>query len=48
MERGEILGTIPLLDESLVTSGVNERFFLKDGRRFHHLLDPATLEPAEK
>ena len=47
MERGEILGTIPLLDESLVTSGVNERFFLKDGRRFHHLLDPATLEPAE-
>jgi len=47
MIRGEILGTMALEDASLVTSGVNERFFVKSGKRYHHLLDPKTLAPAD-
>ena len=31
---------------SIVTSGSNERFFIRDGKRYHHLLDPRTGKPA--
>lgn len=47
MVRGNILGSMHLFDASLVTSGVNERFFIKDGRRYHHLIDPKTLQPVD-
>lgn len=41
-KRGEAIGTIELNNEMLVTSGVNERFFIRDGIRYHHILDPRT------
>jgi thiamine biosynthesis lipoprotein len=42
-----LLGVIPLVDASVATSGDYQRFFEVGGRRYHHLLDPATGRPAE-
>jgi len=45
-EQGEVLGRIELEDEAVSTAGDYQRYFMKDGRRYHHILDPATLQPA--
>ncbi len=44
--RGQSVLTIELSDKTVVTSAVNERFFLKNGRRYHHILNPLTGQPA--
>lgn len=46
-KRGEFIGTVSLTDQTMVTSGVNERFFIRDGKRYHHILDPRTCRPAD-
>lgn len=46
-KRGSTVGSIRVNDGAVVTSGVNERFFYRDGKRYHHLLDPRTLQPAQ-
>lgn len=38
---------VPLVRGALATSGVARRSWLQGGRRRHHLLDPATGEPAD-
>lgn len=44
---GEILGTVEARDCSLVSSGINERYFEWEGVRYHHILDPFTGYPSD-
>ena len=43
---GAVLATLELQDEAISTAGDYERFFERDGVRYHHILDPQSLRPA--
>jgi thiamine biosynthesis lipoprotein len=45
--RGTIIGSIPLTDQSISTSGPYERGFEADGVFYHHILDPRTGYPVQ-
>lgn len=45
-DRGRRLASVRMRDRALSTSGDYEQFFEMDGRRFPHVLDPRTGDPA--
>ncbi len=42
-----ILTVVEAIDTSVVTSAYDKRFFEVDGQKYHHIIDPTTLYPAQ-
>ena len=45
--RNEVLGSVSIQDKTVVSSGIYERYFEKDGHIYHHILDPDTGYPSD-
>lgn len=46
-QNGEIVGVVNVSDKAVVTSGDYQRFFVQDGRRYCHIIDPRTGYPID-
>lgn len=46
-DRNETIETLNITDMSVVSSGVYERHFVKDGKNYHHILNPKDGFPYE-
>lgn len=46
--QGGYVELVYISNMSVVTSGVYERFFVVDGKTYHHIIDPDTLKPENR
>lgn len=44
---GEYLGTAAVTEKSIVTSGDYQRYYIADGKKYCHIINPDTLMPSE-
>jgi thiamine biosynthesis lipoprotein len=46
-DTSKYVGVLKLSDAFAITSGGYQRYFDKDGKRYHHIIDPSTGAPSE-
>ena len=47
-KNGIALGMLKINNQAVVTSGSYEKYFIKDNKKYHHLIDPQTGTPCNK
>lgn len=44
-KRGDYIGTVLVTDNTVVTSGIYERYFISNGKHYHHMINPSNGYP---
>ena len=47
LHRDRLIGSVEITDLAVATSGQYEQYFVRDGKRYGHIVDPRTGRPAE-
>ncbi len=47
-DTDELIALLPIANSAVATSGDYERFFIQDGKRYSHIIDPHTGYPANR
>ena len=46
-KTGSAVTSVKIADQSVVTTGIYQRYFEIDGKKYHHVLTPSTGQPCE-